>query len=44
MLARMDIGENKSDGDRPRAREHQWTLRCVLNALVAARLWLEHFE
>ncbi len=32
------------DGDRPRAREHQWTLGDVLNALVAVGLRLEHFE
>jgi SAM-dependent methyltransferase len=33
-----------SDGDRPRAREHQWTLGNVLNALVAVGLRLDHFE
>lgn len=32
------------DGDRSRAREHQWTLGDVLNALVAAGLRLEHFD
>ena len=30
--------------ERPRAREHQWTLGDVLNALVATGLGLEHFE
>lgn len=32
------------DRDRPRAREHQWTLGDVLNALVTVGLRLEHFE
>jgi len=32
------------DGDRPRAREHQWTLGDVMNALGATGLRLEHFE
>lgn len=40
MLDRLDAG----DGKRPRAREHQWTLGGVMNALVAVGLRLEHFE
>ena len=36
--------ENKSGGAQPKAREHQWTLGAVLNALVATGLRLEHFE
>lgn len=40
----MLANRNESDGARPKAREHQWTLGAVLNALVATGLRLEHFE
>lgn len=40
MLERKS-GNNEA---RPRAREHQWTLGAVLNALAATGLRLEHFE
>lgn len=40
LLDRLDEG----DGDRPRAREHQWTLGEVMNSLVVVGLRLEHFE
>ena len=40
MLDRLDAG----NGERPRAREHQWTLGSVMNALLAVGLRLEHFE
>ena len=42
MLASMS--ENESGEARPKAREHQWTLGAILNALVATGLRLEHFE
>lgn len=35
---------SESDEERPRAREHQWTLGNVLNSLVGAGLRLERFE
>lgn len=40
----MLAGMNESDAARPKAREHQWTLGAVVNALVATGLRLEHFE
>ena len=40
MLERME----GNDEARPKAREHQWTLGAVMNALVATGLRLEHFE
>jgi SAM-dependent methyltransferase len=40
VLAGLDL----PDDQRPRAREHQWTLGQILNSLVAAGLHLEHFS
>jgi len=40
ILARM----NENEKARPKAREQQWTLGTILNALTATGLRREHFE
>src|SRR5262249_51702722 len=38
------LNHQRRPADAPRAREHQWTLGDVINALIGAGLKLERFE